>query len=229
MKSIFILILLIVIFQGCISPAVKTGDPLHYELPGLNNTTIFYLNVSTTQVIEHIDDQISFDYQIENIGAFTDPVAVDYSGNNASVNISIVSILGRNFAHFNFSSNFSGFVAYSRPGGQDFSYVPPMNRTTRVVLPENFTAGTMFLGYIQPEPDNISQDTSGREVLIWNNASLEKIRVKYHHKDMTELLAYFIGLLLLSTMLVWIYYKYSISAIQKKRKILEKDIRKGKS
>jgi hypothetical protein len=213
--------------QGCLNPQVKTGDPSRYELPGLNNTTIFYLNVSSTQVIESVNDRIFFDYQIvDNIATFKNPVAVDYSGNNASVNVSIITILGRNYAHFNFSSNFSGFVAYSGPGGQDFTYFPPINRTIRVILPVNFTAGTVFLGYIQPKPDSVTHDSSGREVIIWNNASREKIRVKYHHRDMTELLIYFVGLLLISTIIIWGYYKYSISAIQKKRKMLEKDIRK---
>jgi len=226
MKSILILILLLVIMQGCISPTVKTGDPSRYELPGLNNTTIFYLNVSSTQVIENINDRITFDYQIvNNIASFKNPVAVDYFGNNASVNVSIITMMGRNYAHFNFTSNFSGFVAYSGPGGQDFTYYPPLNRTIRVVLPVNFTAGTMFLGYIQPKPDNITLDSSGREVIIWNNATREKIRVKYHHRDMTELLVYFIGFLLLCAIIIWGYYKYSISAIQKKRKMLEKDVR----
>jgi hypothetical protein len=213
--------------EGCINPQVKTGNPLRYELPGLNNTTIFYLNVSSTQVKENINNKTSFDYQIvDNIATFKDPVAVDYSGKNASVNVSIISMLGRNYAHFNFSSNFSGFVGYSVPGGQDFTYSPPINWTIRVVLPVNYTARTMFLGYIQPKPDNITQDSSGREVIIWNNASSENIRVKYNHREMTQLLVYFVGFLLISTIIIWGYYKYSISAIQKKRKMLEKDIRK---
>jgi hypothetical protein len=227
MRSVLFILLLLVLFQGCINPQIQTGDPSRYELPGLNNTTIFYLNVSSTQVIENINDRISFDHEIvDNIATFKNPVAVDYSGNNASVNVSIMTTFGRNYAHFNFSSNFSGYVAYSVPGGQDFTYYPPINRTIRVVLPVNYTAGTMFLGYIQPKPDNITLDSSGREVIIWNNVSNEKIRVKYHHRDMTELLLYFVGFLLMCTIIIWGYYKYSISAIQKKRKMLEKDIRK---
>jgi len=227
MRSVLFILLLLVLLQGCINPQVKTGNPARYELPGLNNTTIFYLNVSSTQVIENINNRTSFDYQIvDNIATFKDPVAVDYSGNNASVNVSIISMLGRNYAHFNFSSNFSGFVAYSVPGGQDFSYFSPINQTIRVVLPVNFTAGTMFLGYIQPKPDNITQDSSGREVIIWNNASRENIRVKYNQRENTQLLVYFVGFLLISAIIIWGYYKYSISAIQKKRKMLEKDIRK---
>jgi hypothetical protein len=227
MRSVLFLLLLLVLMEGCINPQVKTGNPARYELPGLNNTTIFYLNVSSTQVIENINNRTSFDYQIvDNIATFKDPVAVDYSGNNASVNVSIISMLGRNYAHFNFSSNFSGYVAYSVPGGQDFSYSSPINKTIRVVLPVNYTAGTMFLGYIQPKPDNITQDSSGREVIIWNNASGENIRVKYNQKEMTQLLIYFAGFLLISAIIIWGYYKYSISAIQKKRKMLEKDIRK---
>jgi len=227
MRPVIFLLLFFVLLQGCINPEVKTGNPSRYELPGLNNTTIFYLNLSSTQVIENINDSMSYDYLItDNVATFRDPVVVDYSGNNASVNISIITSLGRNYAHFNFSTNFSGFVGYSVPGGQDFSYFSPVNRTIRVVLPVNYTSGTMFLGYIQPKPDNITHDPSGREVLIWNNATRENIRVKYHHKDNTELLIYFVGFLLLCTILIWGYYKYSISAIQKKLKKLEKDIRK---
>jgi len=227
MRSVFFLLLLLVLMEGCINPQVQTGDPSRYELPGLNNTTIFYLNLSSTQVVENINDSSFFDYQIlDNINTFKNPVAVDYSGKNASVNVSIITTFGRNYAHFNFSSNFSGYVAYTVPGGQDFTYYPPLNQTIRVVLPVNYTAGTMFLGYIQPKPDNITKDSSGREVIIWNNASQEKIRVKYNYKENTELLVYFIGFLLICTIIIWGYYKYSISAIQKKLKMLEKDIRK---
>ncbi|MCZ7402656.1 MAG: DUF5803 family protein [Candidatus Methanoperedens sp.] len=229
MRSVFFLLLLLVLMEGCINPQVKTGNSSQYELPGFNNTTIFYLNISSTQVIENINNRTSFDYQIlDNINTFKNPVAVDYSGNNASFNVSIISMLGRNYAHFNFSSNFSGYVAYSLPGGQDFTYSPPINRTIRVILPVNYTAGTMFLGYMQPKPDNITHDPSGREVIIWNNASSENIRVKYNQKENTQLLVYFVGFLLISTVIIWGYYKYSISAIQKKRKMLEKDIRKLK-
>jgi Family of unknown function (DUF5803) len=227
MKFILILILLLVFLQGCISPAVKTGDPSRYELPGLANTTIFYLNLSSVQVIYNVVDRTSVDYRIEDsIQTFRNPVAVDYSGKNVSMNVSIISIRARNYAHLNFSSNFSGFVAFTMPGGQDFTYIPVDNSTIRVVLPENFTAGTIFLGYIQPKPDNISQDLSGREVLVWNKAQNKKIRVRFHQNDTPVMLMYLFGSLLISALIVWGYYRYSISAIKKKREMLEKFPRK---
>ncbi len=227
MKFILILILLLVFLQGCISPAVKTGDPSRYELPGLANTTIFYLNLSSVQVIYNVVDRTSVDYRIEDsIQTFRNPVAVDYSGKNVSMNVSIISIRARNYAHLNFSSNFSGFVAFTMPGGQDFTYIPVDNSTIRVVLPENFTAGTIFLGYIQPKPDNISQDLSGREVLVWNKAQNKKIRVRFHQNDTPLMLMYLFGSLLISALIVWGYYRYSISAIKKKREMLEKFPRK---
>lgn len=227
MRSIIILTLLIIAASGCISPAVKTGNTSSYELPGLANTTIFYLNLSSTHVIDNIVNSTSVDYPIEdNIRNFRNPVAVDYSGTNASVNISIKNTLGRKYAHFNFSSNFSGFIAYTLPGGQDFTYLPAGNGTIRVVLPRNFTAGTIFLGYTQPKPDNITYDSSGREVLIWNNPQNKKIRVRYHHNDTRVMLTYLFGFLLICAVIVWIYYYYSISALKRKRKMLEKNLRK---
>ena len=227
MKLIIALVMFSVLAAGCISPDVKTGDPSQYELPGLKNTTIFYLNLSFTQVIDNVINQKSVDYMIEDsIRTFRNPVAVDYPGNNASVNVSIKTIMGRNYAHFNFSSNFSGFVAYTKPGGQDFTYIPAVNGTIRVVLPENFTTGTMFIGYIQPVPNNITHDSTGREVLVWDNPIGQKIRVRYHHRDTTELLSYMFGFLLICAVIVWGYYHFSISALRKKRKMLENKIRK---
>ncbi len=227
MKLIIGLIIFSVLVAGCISPDVKTGDPLQYELPGMENTTIFYLNLSSTQVIDNVINQTSVDYRIDDsIQTFRNPVAVDYRGNNASLNVTIKTIMGRNYAHFNFSTNFSGFVAYTRPGGQDFTYIPEGNRTIRVVLPENFTAGTMFLGYIQPDPDNITHDALGREVLIWNNSVAPKIRVRYHNRDTPELLLYMFGFLLICAVIVWVYYYFSISALKRKRKMLERNIKK---
>jgi hypothetical protein len=227
MKLFLIFAILSLMFAGCISPDIKTGDPSQYELPGLENTTILYLNLSSTRVIDYVINQTSIDYRIEDsIQTFQHPVAVDYQGNNVSVNVTIKTIMGRNYAHFNFSTNFSGFVAYTRPGGQDFTYIPQGNGTIRVVLPENFTAGTMFLGYIQPDPDNITQDSKGREVLVWDNPTGQKIRVRYHHRDTPELLLYMFGLLLICAVIVWGYYYFSISALKKKRKMLENNIRK---
>jgi hypothetical protein len=227
MKFVLILILLLVFLQGCISPTVKTGDPSRYELPGLANTTIFYLNISSVQVIYNVVDRKSVDYRIEDsIQTFRYPVAVDYSGNNVSMNVSIISIMAKNYAHFNFSSNFSGFVAFTMPGGQDFTYFPVDNGTIRIVLPKNFTAGTIFLGYVQPKPDNITQDSSGREVLIWNNPQNNKIRVRYHQNDTPVMLMYLFGSLLICAVIVWGYYYYGIYALKKKREMLEKTLRK---
>jgi hypothetical protein len=227
MKLILILILLSLMFAGCLTTEVKTGEASQYEFPGLNNTTIFYLNISSIKVIDNVINKTSFDLLIEgNIESFKYPVAVDYSGNNVSANVTIFTVLGKNYAQFNFSSNFSGFVAYTIPGTQDFNYLPAGNGTIRVVLPENFTAGTMFLGYIQPKPDNITQDQSGREVLIWDNPAGEKIRVKYSHRDTPELLLYLFVTLVICAIIIWAYYYFSISALSKKRKMLEKGIRK---
>ena len=226
MKLFLFTILLLVLAEGCISPPVKTGDPGLYEFPGLVNNTIFYLNLSSTRVVDNVNYKLSVDLPLEgNIESFKYPAAVDYFGNNVSVNVSILQILGKNYAHFNFSSNFSGFIGYSIPGTQDFSYIPAGNGTIRVVLPRNYTTGTLFLGYIKPTPDNITQDATGRDVLIWTDPK-ERIRVKYYHRDTPGHSIYLSLFLLISAIIIWGYYYFSVRALSKKRKMLERDIRK---
>lgn len=227
MKLIYILTLLSIIASGCISTQIEKGNTSQYEFPGVPNTTIFYLNLSSIEVIYNVVNKTTVDFRIEDrIETFKNPAAIDYSGRNASMNVSIISNKARNYAHFNFSSNFTGYVAFTRPGGQDFSYVSPDNSTIRVVLPENFTTGTLFIGYISPEPDNITIDSKGRQVLIWNNTTNEKIRVRYYQKDTPMMLMYLFTFLLACAVLIWGYYYSSISKLVKKRKMLEKDIRK---
>ncbi len=226
MKSVIILTLIIVFAAGCISTPVPTGNSSQYEFPGLNNTTIFFLNASYIQVIDSVADKSSIDVLIDSISTFRYPVAVDYSGNNASSNVSTVTILGKNYAHFNFSNNFSGFIGYTIPGSMDFSYVPASNKTIEMVLPRNYTTGYFFPGYIQPKPDNITHDSRGREVLTWSNVTRETIRVRYYEEDTPRILVYIFGILLMCAFIVWAYYRYSISALERKRQILEKGIKK---
>lgn len=230
MKSYLILILLSFLATGCIAPEIRTGNPVDYELPGLNNTTIFYLNISSVQVIANIINSTAVGFIIldKTEMNFRNPVAVDYSGNNVSFNVSKVLVVGKNFARFEFSSPFSGFVAFTQSGGQDFTYPLTKNGTIRVVLPANYTSQSMFLGAAQPEPDNVTIDSKGREVLIWENPCPEhkSIRVKYSHEDAPTLLFYFFFSLFILAALVLGYYYMSISRLKKKRTLIERDVRK---
>lgn len=224
MKSRFFLgILLLVFASGCISPEIQKGSPYEYELPGLNNTTIFYLNGSSVQVIENVINTTSASIIIGESGgmSFRDPVAVDYSGNSTAFNVSKEIVFGRVYARFNFGSNFSGFVAFTQPGGQDFSYPLMKNGSIRIVLPVNFTTGSRFLGIAQPEPDNITTDASGREVLIWKNPypGQKEIKVKYYQKSAPIALFYFFIFFLVAALVIFGYYKLSIRALKKKSKI----------
>jgi len=229
-RSLFILVLLSVLVAGCIAPEIQSGNPAEYELPGLNNTTIFYLNFSYMQVVENVINTSSVDFIIldNNEMNFRDPVAVDYSGNNVSFNVSTVIIFGKVFAHFDFASPFSGFVASTQSIGEDFNYPVMKNDTIRVVLPPNYTASSRFLGVAMPVPDNITLDAKGREVLTWDNPYPENktIRVKYYQKNTPTLLFYFFFTLLICFILVLAYYYRNISELKKKRTLLEKDIRK---
>ena len=52
-------VLVFAIFSGCIATEPEAGRLDEYELPGLNNTTIFYLNSSTLQVVESVVNETS--------------------------------------------------------------------------------------------------------------------------------------------------------------------------
>lgn len=230
MKSgLFLCILLSILAAGCVSLPVQTGNPAEYELPGLNNTTVFYLNVSSVQVVDNAINTTSVAVFIGESSEmnFMNPVAVDYSGNNASFNVSTERIFGKVFAHFDFNSPFSGFVAFTQYGGQDFNYPLTKNGTILVVLPINYT-NSGFLGVAQPQADNITKDASGREVLFWEKPypEYQSIRVKYHHKNAPTLLFYFFFSLFIGAVLVMGYYYMSISALKKKRTLIERDVRK---
>ncbi len=232
MKPLLVLILLLlsVLAAGCISPAIQKGSREEYELPGINNTTIFYLNVSSMQIIENVVNTTSTRLVIGEDGEmdFRNVVAVDYSGNNVSFNVSKEVVLGRSYVRFDFNTPFSGYVAYTQSGSQDFSRMLTKNGSVRVVLPANFTTGNRFLGITQPEPDNITFDSEGKEVLIWENPYPEhkNIYVKYYHKSAPMMLFYFFILFSIAAILIWGYYYLSLSALRKKHEWLEKGIRK---
>ncbi|MCZ7400034.1 MAG: DUF5803 family protein [Candidatus Methanoperedens sp.] len=228
--ELFLGILLLILVSGCVYPQIEAGNPTEYELPGLNNTTVFYPADSSVQVVENVVNKTSVDFIINGNADtnFRNPVAVDYSGKNVSFNASMGPVLGKNYIQMNFSSPFSGWVAYTQAGGGDFIYPITKNGTIRVVLPLNYTATSKFLGLIQPPPDNITQDASGREVIIWEKPDPEfgQITVKYQLKDAPTLLFYFFFLLSVFFICVMGYYLWNINELKKKRILMEKDIRK---
>ncbi|MCE8422982.1 MAG: hypothetical protein J5U16_03485, partial [Candidatus Methanoperedens sp.] len=184
--SLLHVILLSILVAGCIEPGLETGDPAKYELPGLYNTTIYFLNDSSVQVVENVINSTSVMINLGDSGsmAIRDPVAVDYSGNKVDFNVSREAIFGKTFMKFGFNTSFSGYVAFTQSNDGEFNRQVTRNGSIRVVLPVNFTTGSKFLGIALPEPDNISFDTSGREVLIWNDTypKYNSISVKYYHK-----------------------------------------------
>ncbi len=230
MKKYLIFILLIVLASGCIAPEFQTGSPQEYELPGLDNTTIFYLNGSSVQVVESVVNVTSVRVNIGESGGmdFRNPVAVDYSGNNVEFNISKESTFGKSHQRFDFNSQFSGFVAFTQSDGQDFNRMLTKNGSIRVVLPVNFTTGSRLLGIANPKPDNITTDSLGREVLIWEKPYPEhkKIEVKYYHKSAPTALYYFFIFLFIAGLTIFGYYYLSLRALKKKRTLMEKGIRK---
>lgn len=225
-----ICIFFLVFIAGCISPDIQKGDPREYELPGLNNTTIFYLNGSTTRVVDHVSNETLFRIAVPDSSetSFSDPVAIDESGNNVTFNVTIETKIGKNYRVFEFESPFSGYVAFSRSDGQDFSEELTKNSTVHVVLPENFTTGTRFLGIPTPEPDNVTFDRAGREVLIWDNPypGHKFISVKYYKKGSPAMLFYVFVFLLACALLILGYYHFSIKSIRKKYEFLKKDNKK---
>src|SRR5574341_648145 len=223
-------ILFMVLAAGCLAAEIQTGNPAEYEFPGINDTTIYYLNSSSVAVVDSVVNSTSARYIIGESGEmdFKNPVAVDYSGKNVTFNITRETVLGRSYARFDFSPPFSGFVAYTQPDGQDFMRMLFENKSIRFVLPVNFTTGSRFLGIAQPEPDNITVDAKGREVLIWKNPYPEykSISVKYYHRSSPIMLIYLMLVLFIAGLMMFAYYSLSMRALRKRRELMEKGIRK---
>ena len=224
------LIILLTLIAGCVSPEIEEGNPQDYELPGLYNTTVFYLNSSSVQVVESVSNATELKVETGDTGdlKIQNPVAVDYSGNNVSFNVSKKVDFGKSYILFEFESPFTGFVAYTYSGRQDFASPLTRNVTVQVILPQDFTTGSRFLGIAHPEPDNITIDASGREVLIWKNPYPENkvVGVKYYKESAPVFLGYFFAFLFIVGMLLFGYYYTTVRNMKKKRDIMEKDVRK---
>lgn len=221
-------ILLFVIAAGCITSEVPAGTPGQYELPGIANTTIYYLNGSTVKVVDNIINETTVRYMMDDSSDtnFKDPVAVNSSGMNVSFNVTSEPIFGRSYIRFDFSSMFSGYVAFTQSDGQDFIRTTVENKSVRVVLPPGHTTGSRFLGIPNPEPDNITVDTFGRQVLIWDNPYPFQISVKYYDKGAPMLLYYFSIILIAGFAVICLYYYITIRTLKKKRNITERFIKK---
>ncbi|MBU4075997.1 MAG: hypothetical protein KKI06_04730 [Euryarchaeota archaeon] len=227
MKYWFTGILLLFFVSGCISSEVPAGAPGQYEIPGIDNTTIYYLNGTTVKVVDSVANEITVKYMLDDTGEsnFKDPVAVNSSG-NVSFNVTSEPIFGRSYIRFDFSSEFSGFVAFTQLDGQDFIRMTVKNKSVRVVLPPDHTTGSRFLGIPNPDPDNITIDTLGREVLIWNDPYPFQISVKYYQRSAPTMFAYFSIILIICVSVISGYYYLTIRSLRKKRKMIDKASKK---
>jgi len=230
MKLWFLIILLLFLAAGCISSEVPAGAPGQYELPGIDNTTIYYLNASTVKVVDSASNETTIKYMLDDSSEtnFRDPVAVNSSGKNVSFNVTSEPIFGRSYIRFDFSSEFSGFVAFTQSDGQDFTRMTRENRSVRVVLPSGHTTGSRFLGVANPEPDNVTTDALGREVLIWDNPYPYQISVKYYQRSAPTLFFYFSVIIVICVVVISGYYYFTIRALKRKRGEIEKKFKKRK-
>jgi hypothetical protein len=232
MKShIIAVILLVIIASGCVAPAIIEGSQGDYELPGLNNTTIYYLNSSSMQVVENVVNTTTIDILTADTTTrlnVMSPVAVDYAGNNVTFNVSKVSQFGNTYARFDFKSNFSGFVAFTQSDGSQLRLPILKNGSIRVILPVNYTTGFVFLGSPMPAPDNMTIDEKGRQVLTWDNPYPDNkfLSVKYYHESAPEAILFMFVLLGVGAVLITGYYYFSMRGLKKKLEVMEKDVRK---
>ena len=229
MKSWFLIILLFLLGAGCISSEVPAGAPGQYELPGIDNTTIYYLNASSVKVVDSASNETTIKYMLDDSSEtnFKDPVAVNSSGKNVSFNVTSEPIMGRSYIRFDFSSEFSGFVAFTQSDGLDFVRTTKENTSVRVVLPPGHTTGSRFLGIPNPEPDNVTTDAMGREVLTWDNPYPYQISVKYYPRNAPVLFSYFSIILIVSVAVISGYYYLSIRSLRKKRGGIENTLKKN--
>jgi len=180
--------------------------------------------------VDSVTNETTIKYMLDDSTEmnFRDPVAVNSSGMNVTFNVTSEPILGRSYIRFDFSSEFSGFVAFTQSDGLDFIRTTKENTSVRVVLPPGHTTGSRFLGIPTPEPDNVTTDDMGREVLIWEKPYPYQISVKYYQKDAPLLMFYLSIILIVCVVMISGYYYLSIRSLRKKHGLIENKINKKK-
>lgn len=165
-------------------------------------TTTFYLtDNSTAKVVNIIDNQSILDIApiqdftkmdsdvISNIvvvaeyanntnssSALFENIAARKSGSNLSYIMSDETIKGQRHIYMNFSRPIRGYVAYTMlmPMGQNLFYIGDSPFVLRVVLPNGYTTGNIFIGRSRPEANKIYFDDKNRMNLVWYNLGNDK-------------------------------------------------------
>lgn len=236
---VFAFVLIAISIAGCLAPS-NSSKP-EYEFWGLGtNSTTFYLDTDV-KTVHAINSTSTFEVEISGFsGGFQDSygientVAIGYYGayqgslTNLTYNVTKDVRRGKKYLRFSFEQQVTGFLAYTEASQQqEFTRTLSKEGKVRIVLPENYTTGNLFLGIARPPPDSIQVNKS-REVLIWDSPYpiYKSISVKYYPKWAPNALGFFALFLSLCALAFGAYYYYGIETLKKRRKEIERDVRK---
>lgn len=233
------ILLLAISIAGCLAPLNSRSQ--EYEFWGLGtNSTTFYLDTDV-KTVHAINSTSTFEVEISDFsGGFQDSYGIEnikaigyygaYQGSltNLTYNVTKDVRRGKKYLRFSFGQQVTGFLAYTEASQQqEFMRTLFREGEVRIVSPENYTTGNLFLGIARPPPDSI-QINKSREVLIWHNPypTYKSISVKYYPKWAPNALAFFALFLSLCALAFGAYYYYGIKTLKKRRKEIERDVRK---
>lgn len=123
-----------------------------------------------------------------------------------------------------FDEPVTGYLAYTMElqGGRSFMTPNPSSAFVRAVLPEGYVTGNRVFGIPRPEPESITHDSEGRQVLMWRDLKKDEIiHVKYYEKSAPKWFFASIVALIFGGLLTLTYYSRGKKDIRKSREIFE--------
>lgn len=235
---VFAFVLIAISIAGCLAP-LNSSKP-EYEFWGLGtNSTTFYLDTDI-KTIHAINNTSTFEVEISDFSGFQDSYGIEnimavgyygaYQGSliNLTYNASKEIRRGKKYLRFSFEQQVTGFLVYTEASQQqEFTRTLSREGEVRIVLPENYTTGNLFLGIARPPPDSIQVNKS-RDVLMWDSPypTYKSISVKYYPEWAPLALGFFALFLSLCALAFGAYYYYGIETLKKRRKEIERDVRK---
>jgi hypothetical protein len=241
---------------GNSSPDLPSGELGTYEINTstvnvTNSTTFFifsnktvravstFVNSSSLKIIMPKDASAEFGSSkgpvIEDLVVMGN-ISIHHSNNfelNNFTNISYSSSVSKSgTVILEFEEPASGFAAYSfsREYGQ-FYHILSRNETITVVLPAGHNTSNIILGSPKPtKPDDKFKDSKNRLWLVWFEPYPDQnfISVKYYKEYLPRILSIVGYVLLIGIIISAFYFNRKIRILQKKREIMEQDVRKKK-
>jgi|GEM_PF-2182300 len=197
------------------------------------NSTTYYISEASVETVYVVHDTTTLEIMREGTAVSSTPeaelsnvVVVNRAdtANPLQYNISSHVARGKRHVVIEFPAS-TDFVAYTEMLAGNELARPTSDGPVRVYLPEGYATGSLLLGTPRPSPEQRFEDDSGRTVLEWNGSNVSAFSVAYYNESAPMVLTVIFTILGGAGIVILTYFKLKITALQKKREMIE---RKGR-